>query len=971
MPKRMLIDANHPEQTRVAVVDGRRLDEFDFETVSRKQLKGNIYLAKVVRIEPSLQAAFVEYGGNRHGFLAFSEIHADYYRIPVADRQALEEAMAEERAAAAAAQEGQPYTPYQEEAAPAEEDANVPFVDEEVQETGIAQSALPPAIGLGVPESGLMIEPFALEGEEPLAEEGEPMGEEPTGAEFSPEQAAEPAMEGAIPVESVGGDETEAHREQRRRRFIRRYRIQEVIKRGQIMLIQVVKEERGNKGAALTTYLSLAGRYCVLMPNTGKGGGISRKITNMQDRRRMRELLDELEVPDGMAVILRTAGMERGTIEVRRDLEYLLRLWDSIREMTLKSIAPCLIYEEANLIKRAIRDLYAPNIEAILVEGEEGFTRARDFMRMLMPNHLARVHHYNDGVIPLFFRYQVENQINALHSPVVRLRSGGYIVINQAEALVAIDVNSGRATRERNIEETAYRTNMEAAEEIARQLRLRDLAGLIVIDFIDMEDGRNNSAVERRLKEAMRHDRARLQIGRISHFGLLELSRQRLRPSLIELNFEKCPHCHGTGHIRTVESTALLALHALEEEGIRQSASEVVIGIPGNAAQYILNNKREALNSIEKRYGMSVRIRNQEDVVPPDFPIERIRGKKAEEQVPINLSINEEQLFAEADRKVGLAPEEQGEAMEGDESLAESGLPTIGGPSRELDEEGLPGEAMGNTFGGDNFGPPGEGEDGARRRRRGRRGGRRRGGGERGGGDSGGGGGRFRDNYAPHDNYAPRENYTPGDYERSANFNEPGAAGEQNPGNEFTPRPDLPSQDDFQPRDNFRQGGDYQQRGDRGPRRGGRGRFRDRDRDRGGDRNRNRGDRNFDRPPRDPNREPYRDRPPRDYAPPQQAYVPPPVAPDVALDIFELDTTPKDKNYNPPPRPPMPQAPPPQARSQERQEQRQERAAPPPRAPEPAYRPPEPPPPVSVADQGLDAPPDKKKSGWWSKFTGA
>ncbi|HVY12144.1 MAG TPA: Rne/Rng family ribonuclease, partial [Alphaproteobacteria bacterium] len=569
MPKRMLIDATHPEQTRVAVVDGRRLEEFDFETVSRKQLKGNIYLAKVVRIEPSLQAAFVEYGGNRHGFLAFTEIHHDYYRIPVADRQALEEAMAAERASQ---HDEQPYTPFPEEpvSQPSEEDLNTPFVDEEIQESHITQSALPPAIGLGAPESGLISEPFApesdFEAHEGEEDAGEPMEDEAPSAEMGPMEGAAPEH----PVESVGGDEiVETQREQRRRRFIRRYKIQEVIKRGQIMLVQVVKEERGNKGAALTTYLSLAGRFCVLMPNTGKGGGISRKITNLQDRRRMKDLLADLEVPDGMAVILRTAGMERGKLEVRRDLEYLLRLWDSIREYTLKSIAPSLIYEEANLIKRAIRDLYVPEIESILVEGEEGFQKARDFMRMLMPGLVQRVHHYNDPVIPLFFRYQVENQINGLHSPIVRLKSGGYIVINQAEALVAIDVNSGRATRERNIEETAYRTNLEAAEEIARQLRLRDLAGLIVIDFIDMEDGRNNSSVERRLKEAMRHDRARLQIGRISHFGLLELSRQRLRPSLLDLNFEKCPHCHGTGHIRLVESTALLALHALEEEGIR------------------------------------------------------------------------------------------------------------------------------------------------------------------------------------------------------------------------------------------------------------------------------------------------------------------------------------------------------------------------------------------------------------------
>jgi ribonuclease E len=956
MARRMLIDASHPEQTRVAVVNGRRLEEFDFESVSRKQLKGNIYLAKVVRIEPSLQAAFVEYGGNRHGFLAFSEIHADYYRIPVADRQALEEAMAEERAA----REGQPFAPYAEEAPQPEEDLNTPFVDEEVQETGIMQSALPPAIGL-TSQSGLITEPFAPETEE---DELPMEGEEPLGEEAPHEMEAEAGnempqgAEGAPPVESVGGDEMEAHREQRRRRFIRRYKIQEVIKRGQIMLIQVVKEERGNKGAALTTYLSLAGRYCVLMPNTGKGGGISRKITNMQDRRRMKDLLGELETPEGMAVILRTAGMERSKLEVRRDLEYLLRLWDNIRELTLESIAPCLIYEEANLIKRAIRDLYTPDIETILVEGEDGFEKARDFMKMLMPSHADRVYHYKDNVIPLFFRYQVENQINTLHSPVVRLKSGGYIVINQAEALVAIDVNSGRSTRERNIEETAYRTNMEAAEEVARQLRLRDLAGLIVIDFIDMEDGRNNAAVERRLKEAMRHDRARLQIGRISHFGLLELSRQRLRPSLLDLNFEKCPHCHGTGHIRLVESTALLALHALEEEGMRQAASEVVISVPDNAAQYILNNKREALTSIEKRYGMNVRIRTQEDVIPPEFPIERIRGKKADEKVSINLSINEEKLFAEIDRDMGLT--EGGEGEDTPEEGAED-MPMPRAPRGE-------GEEGSDEAGGDQFGQPfrgEEGEGGQRRRRRGRRGGRRR-------------GGRFRDGEreGPFQQGDDRGNYE----QRSAEF-APREAGDDAVEGEFQDPP-MPADNsspgpDFQSRDNFQPRGDFQRR--EGREGGGR------DRHRGGrNRNRNR-DRNRD-PNRDPNRPPRERRgdrgergsyPPRDFAPPQNNNMP--------SNVFELDTTPRDafdttprearETYAPPPRQERPERQerrfePREPRPQQQSQPQQSHAAAP-RAPEPPRAPPAgPSEPIKVADQGLE-PAEKKKSGWWSKFTGA
>jgi ribonuclease E len=955
----MLIDAVHPEQTRVAVVDGRRLEEFDFETLSRKQLKGNIYLAKVVRIEPSLQAAFVEYGGNRHGFLAFTEIHPDYYRIPIADRQELEAAIAEERAAREH-HDDQPYAPFPDapfvEQQQGEEDLNAPFVDEEIEESHITQSALPPAIGLGAPDSGLITEPFSSsepEADNDFSEEGdddedEDEGEEePANGNLPPETPMGGAPEGAVPVESVGGDtDVETHREQqRRRRFIRRYKIQEVIKRGQIMLIQVVKEERGNKGAALTTYLSLAGRYCVLMPNTGKGGGVSRKITNMQDRRRMKELLADLETPDGMAVILRTAGIERGKIEVRRDLEYLLRLWDSIREHTLGSIAPCLIYEEANLIKRAIRDLYTPDIESVLVEGEDGHKRAYDFMRMLMPSHAERIIHYKDPVIPLFFRYQVENQINALHSPTVRLRSGGYIVINQTEALVAIDVNSGRSTRERNIEETASRTNLEAAEEVARQLRLRDLAGLIVIDFIDMEDSRNNHAVERRLKEAMRHDRARLQIGRISHFGLLELSRQRLRPSLLDLNFEKCAHCHGTGNIRSVESTALLALHALEEEGIRQSASEIIISMPTQAAQYILNNKRDALTSVERRYGMNVRIRNQDDVIPPEFPIERVRGKKAEEQVPINLSISDEKLYAAADRHIGG----EGEGAEGEEGFV----------PRERGADGAEGE---ESSGGRRFegGEGGEGGD-RPRRRRGRRGGRRRG----------------RDRF--------REGGTDQPPQAGGQFpadpDAPMAEGADNIGNVAAPGDELaPQGEGFRPRENnFQPRGDRGDRGDRGPRgegrgdRGGRGGDRGgrrggRDRDRGPRDNRDNrgsGERNFNRPPRDPNYQGDDNRGNR--MPP----VPAPFAPNVPGSVFELDTTPREPgSYSPPPAPPQQQQRYEQPRQQQEQRPQQQRPPQQHQAYTPQQQSSAPPAAPTVSDQGLD-PSEKKKGGWWQKLTGS
>lgn len=902
MAKKMLIDATHPEQTRVAVVDGHRLEEYDFETVSRKQLKGNIYLAKVIRIEPSLQAAFVEYGGNRHGFLAFTEIHHDYYRIPVADRQALEEAMAQERAMAEQADIGEGAEP---QGFISNFDENTPFLDEEIHEDHITQSALPPAIGLEPSPSGLMMDPFVPEQEFPETEEAAatlaPEAELPVEAGAGEESGAEAAEAGEANVDMVGGDEVETRHEQRRRRFIRRYKIQEVIKRGQIMLVQVVKEERGNKGAALTTYLSLAGRYCVLMPNTDKGGGISRKITSMQDRRRMKDLLDQLDIPDGMACILRTAGMERSKVEVKRDLEYLLRLWDSIREYTLKSIAPSLIYEEANLIKRAMRDLYTPDIDTILVEGDEGYQRARDFMRMLMPGHARRVHHYRDSVIPLFFRYQVENQINTLHTPVVQLRSGGYIVINQTEALVAIDVNSGRSTRERNIEETAHRTNLEAAEEVARQLRLRDLAGLIVIDFIDMEDGRNNASVERRLKEAMRHDRARLQIGRISHFGLLELSRQRLRPSLLDLNFEKCPHCQGTGHIRLVESTALLALHMIEEEGIRQNAAEITIALPPDAAMYIINNKREILNGIEQRYGMTVRIKTREDVIAPEFPIERIRTKKADEQLPMDTAINEEKIFADTDRELGISEAGLVEAnmsdVDADEAIGNRVLE--GDPGQEDDGEGDGG-----------FG------DGARRggRRRGRRGGRRRGGRD-GRGEGRGGEGRFRDgNREGAPVYAGGE----GEFAAPVEGGEFAASGEGMPqeqgfGGERQPRSEQ----------NFREGRDN--RGGRGRRDGRDGRGRGPRQDRGDHRNDNRGERGGEG--RHDNRS---ERQPRgNFAPASNTAVP--------MSVFELDTTPRENS-----------APAPSAFGSEQQGA-----------------------PASLANEGLDVSPEKKKTGWWQRLTGA
>ncbi len=540
--KKMLIDATHAEETRVVIVDGKRLEDFDVEVASRRQLKGNIYLAKVTRVEPSLQAAFVDFGGNRHGFLAFNEIHPDYYQIPIADREAL---IAEQLEATD------------------EDDENDSVVDANTDEA---------------------------------------------------------------PVQSVGGDDTDDVAIRRPVNLRRQYKIQEVIKRRQILLIQVVKEERGNKGAALTTYISLPGRYCVLMPNTARGGGISRKIANTVDRRKLKTILNEFKIPPGVAVIVRTAGSKRTKAEIKRDYDYLMRLWNQVRETTLESIAPCLVHEEGNLIKRAIRDLYSKDVEDVIVEGNEGYRIAKDFMKLLIPSHSKRVQPYKDATVPLLHRYQVEGQLDAMHDPVVSLKSGGYIVLSQTEALVAIDVNSGKATKERNIEETALQTNLEAAEEVARQLRLRDLAGLVVIDFIDMEIHRNQAKVERLLKDAMKNDRARIQMGRISPFGLLELSRQRLRPSLIESSTGPCPHCGGTGALRSIESAALSVIRAIEEEGMRGRSTSITVHVATSIALYILNQKRAALAEIESRYGFSVTLASDDTLIAPDHRIDRVKG---------------------------------------------------------------------------------------------------------------------------------------------------------------------------------------------------------------------------------------------------------------------------------------------------------------------------------------------------------
>ncbi|ALL13501.1 Rne/Rng family ribonuclease [Caulobacter henricii] len=534
MSKKMLIDAAHAEETRVVVVDGTRVEEFDFESQTRKQLRGNIYLAKVTRVEPSLQAAFIEYGGNRHGFLAFNEIHPDYYQIPVADREAL-----------------------------MRDDSH----DDEDDHVSARRDD----------------------------EDGDHVDDEE--------------------------DAVEEELARRKRRLMRKYKIQEVIRRRQIMLVQVVKEERGNKGAALTTYLSLAGRYGVLMPNTARGGGISRKITTVTDRKRLKSVVQSLDVPQGMGLIIRTAGAKRTKAEIKRDYDYLLRLWENIRETTLHSVAPALIYEEEDLVKRAIRDMYDKELEGIWVEGEAGFREARDFMRMLMPSQAKKVFHYRDPA-PLFVKHRIEDHLAQIYSPVVPLRSGGYLVINQTEALVAIDVNSGKATRERNIEATALKTNTEAAEEAARQLRLRDLAGLIVIDFIDMDEGKNNRAVEKVLKDALKDDRARIQMGKISGFGLMEISRQRRRTGVLEGTTHVCEHCEGTGRVRSVESSALAALRAVEVEALKGSGA-ITLKVSRAVGIYILNEKRAYLVRLQQTHGLFVTVLVDESLHAAENEIER------------------------------------------------------------------------------------------------------------------------------------------------------------------------------------------------------------------------------------------------------------------------------------------------------------------------------------------------------------
>jgi len=630
MANKMLIDAGHPEETRVVVVRGNRVEEFDFEAANRKQLRGNIYLAKVTRVEPSLQAAFVEYGGNRHGFLAFSEIHPDYYQIPVADREALLAAEAADRQRDDSDAEEKPKRRRRSRAAKNDaaaetvasekvEDAATDETDGEGVDNAVSARA-PDETGDDDTTDGAAASTDEDEDEQEDTEEAPVRARSRRRRRKTDDEDEADTDDDA--VESVGAEDAMEEVPERVVPMRKQYKIQEVIKRRQIILVQVVKEERGNKGAALTTYLSLAGRYSVLMPNTARGGGISRKITQPTDRKRLKKIASELDVPEGMGVILRTAGASRTKAEIKRDFEYLMRLWENVRELTLKSSAPSLVYEEGSLVKRSIRDLYNKDINEVLVAGDEGYREAKDFMRMLMPSHAKNVQPYRDPS-PVFIRYGVEPQLDAMFSPQVTLKSGGYIVINQTEALVSIDVNSGKSTREHNIEDTALQTNLEAAEEVTRQLRLRDLAGLVVIDFIDMEESKNNRAVERKLKDCLKNDRARIQVGRISHFGLLEMSRQRIRTGVLESSTTPCPHCQGTGMIRSVESVALHVLRSIEDNLLKGASHNLIIRTTTQVALYILNQKRSNLVDLETRFAVDIEVHADDMVNGQLYVLER------------------------------------------------------------------------------------------------------------------------------------------------------------------------------------------------------------------------------------------------------------------------------------------------------------------------------------------------------------
>ncbi|MEH6720899.1 MAG: ribonuclease E/G [Aurantimonas endophytica] len=779
MANKMLIDASHPEETRVVVVRGSRIEEFDFESEHKKQLKGNIYLAKVTRVEPSLQAAFVEYGGNRHGFLAFNEIHPDYYQIPKADRQALieedlaraeEEEIAEDAKVARSQQNKRPARSRAAE----RDDNDGDSVSEEIEEAGNAS------------ETGHSGEDHRdSEDHEPGSSDAdENGGEEASGSNEADTESGDHGGEREQrnrrrgrgrrnrsrngdddhadengeeeEIDEVGSEDAMEEVPVRQVRPRRQYKIQEVIKRRQILLVQVVKEERGNKGAALTTYLSLAGRYSVLMPNTARGGGISRKITNAVDRKRLKDVVRELEVPRGMGIILRTAGANRTKAEVKRDYEYLMRLWETVRNVTLSSIAPALVYEEGSLIKRSIRDLYNKDIDQILVAGEGGYREAKDFMRMLMPSQAKAVQPYRDPT-PIFARQGIEGQLDRMLQPHVTLKSGGYIIINQTEALVAIDVNSGRSTKEHSIEDTAYQTNLEAAEEVARQLRLRDLAGLIVIDFIDMEEKRNNRAVEKKMKDCLKSDRARIQVGRISHFGLMEMSRQRIRASVLESTMQTCPVCEGTGHIRSASSLALHVLRTIEEHLQKHSSHDLIVKVPTATALYVLNEKRKRIEELERLYGLRIMIEADEsagrqgiqidhgaEAPRAPMPMEAIRSDAVAAIDAAEEAADEEAARAAAvDIAASDEPEAEAEGeIEQSADSAESGRPRRRrrrGRRRDGDKTetaAASSDDNGGSFAEDDETEADSGEPhhavssddderGRRRRRRGRRGGRR------------------------------------------------------------------------------------------------------------------------------------------------------------------------------------------------------------------------------------------------------
>jgi len=1010
MANKMLIDATHPEETRVVVLRGNRVEEFDFETAHRKQLRGNIYLAKVTRVEPSLQAAFVEYGGNRHGFLAFSEIHPDYYQIPVADRQALIEADARaardddeaddhhrgsnrgnrgrnrhrERphtrrddsvssAPVATAEFGaevptgenvgsepaasDTYASDQPSSEPAEQSASEIAHQNEAHadDARVAEAEQPP-VSAEQPhdEHAHEAHPEAHASEPASTESAQESGQADQAGEHSvsAEGGEQPAPEGngnganvqehgseeeEEVVDTVGGADAMEEVAERAPRYRRQYKIQEVIKRRQVMLVQVVKEERGTKGAALTTYLSLAGRYCVLMPNTARGGGISRKITSADDRKKLREIAEELEVPEGMGVILRTAGAARTKAEVKRDFEYLLRIWEQVRDLTLKSTAPTLVYEEGSLAKRSIRDLYTKDIDEIVVAGENGYKDAKEFMRMLMPSHAKNVKLYTDTQ-PVFTRYGIESQLDAMFSPTVQLRSGGYIVINQTEALVAIDVNSGRSTREHHIEDTALKTNVEASEEVARQLRLRDLAGLIVIDYIDMDEKRNNRTVERRLKDALRNDRARIQVGRISHFGLMEMSRQRIRTSVLESSTEKCPHCGGTGHVRSVSSVALQLLRSIEETLLKGPTHNLIIRTLPDTALYVLNHKRAHLRGLEERFKVTLTINSDEEVGGQiGYTIDRGEQVMTLDQAKALLAQAAADAPALHEDEEPDFPEEIDETS--DAEAGESEHVEHGGHVDEVPDSGDDHQPMhSERQNGDGARQHGDGPRDGRGRRR-----RRRGRGGRGG--EGREGGPFPPR---HDHGSPGAGETPRD--QAPSFAQP-------EGGEFAPGAPPPEPGFARPRP---EGGESHINGDGEPRRRRRGR-------RGGRRNRRDGTPgNGDfaaTPGQETQQRPDASERP-DWSPPREASQPESAEPTYTPRIEPAPLPePAAVVASAPPQPTA--AEPPRRRSTVREPAPVfSGSATPVVTPMPA---PPPPAPTVISTAGTDDASKPKKSGWWAK----